>query len=57
MRDAKLLPDLAQIPSGRIFVLRHAGAADDFEVRDFGQIGQDFVLHAIGEEGVRFFFA
>ena len=49
MRDAELLPDLAQVPRGCILVLHNAGATDHFQVRNLGEIGQDFVLHAFGE--------
>ena len=57
MRHAELLADLAQIARSAGLVLHHAGAADHFQVRDPGQVGEDFVLHAVGEKGVRFFFA
>ncbi len=52
VRDAELLRDLAQIARCPGFVLHHAGAADHFEVRDLRQVGQDFVLHAVGEKRV-----
>ena len=35
-----------------VAVLHDAGAADDLQVGHLGQVGQDFVLHAIGEEAV-----
>ena len=57
MRHAELLADLAQIARRAALVLHHGGAADHFQVGDLRQVGQDLVLHAIGEEGVRFFFA
>ena len=34
-----------------------AGAADYFDIRDFCQLGQDVVLHAVGEKGVRLVIA
>ena len=52
MRHAELLTDLAQIARRAALVLHHRGAADHLQVRDLRQVGQDFVLHAIGEEGV-----
>ena len=54
MRYAKLFPDLAQVAPRRLPISHHTGAADDFEVGDLGQVGQDFVLHAIGKVGVCF---
>ena len=55
MRDTELLADLAQIARDPAFVLHHARAADHFQIRDLGEVGQDFVLHAIGEERVLLF--
>ncbi len=52
MRDAELLPDLSKIAIARRFVAHHARAADHFEVGHFREIGQDFVLHAVGEVGI-----
>ena len=57
MCDAELLADLAQIARCAAFVLHDARPADDFQVGNPGQMGQDLVLDALGEEGVRFFFA
>ena len=57
MRHAELLPDFAQIARRPAFVLHDARAADHFKLRDLREVGQDLILHAIGEEGVRFFFA
>ena len=39
------------------FVLHHTRAADHFQVSDFRKIGQNFVLHAVGKEGVLLFVA
>src|SRR5947199_10232994 len=52
VRDAKLLRDLAQITRCRVFVLRYTGTTDHFQVRDLGEIGQDFVLNAFSEISV-----
>ena len=57
VRNAKLLSDFAQIALHASFVLHHRGAADDFQVRNFCEISQDFILHTVGEEGVLFFVA
>jgi hypothetical protein len=57
MCHAELLSDLAQIARRAAFVLHDARAADHFQVGNLGQMGQDLVLDALGEEGVRFFFA
>src|SRR5439155_22402895 len=49
MRDAKFISALAQVTfrSGRI--LHDRSAADDFQRRDPGQVGQNFILHAVGK--------
>ena len=54
---AELLADLAQIARRAAFVLPDSRAADDFQVGDSRKGGQNLVLHALGEEGVGFFFA
>src|SRR5262249_43023920 len=50
--DAELLADFAQVAFGAGLVLAHAGVTDHFQIRNFGQIGQDLVLHAVGKIGV-----
>ena len=57
MSYAKLPADFAQIARCAAFVLHDARPADDFQVGNSGQMGQDLVLDALGEEGVCFFFA
>ncbi len=57
MRHAQLLPDLAQVARRVALVIHHRGAADHFQVGEFGQSGQDLILHAVGEEGVVFIAA
>ena len=52
VRNMKRLTDLTDV--SRAAVCHHAGATDDLEVRDFGQLGQNIVLYAIGEHGVLF---
>ncbi len=57
MRDAELLPDLPQVARCATLVLHHAGAADHFEVRNFAEVGQNFVLRAVAELRVLFVIA
>ena len=57
MRNPELLADLAQIARRVALVLHDARAADHFQISDLREVGQDLVLHALGEEAVRFFFA
>ena len=57
MCHAELLADFTQIARRAALVLHHARAADHFKLRDLCEVGQDLVLDALGEEGVRFFFA
>src|SRR4051794_9270852 len=57
MRHAKLLADFAQIALSPGLVLHHGRATDHLEVGDLGEVGQDLVLHAVGEEGVLFVLA
>ena len=53
MSDAELLRDLTQVVFCCSLVLHHACAADYLKVCDLRKIGKDFILHAIGEKGVR----
>ena len=55
MRYPQLVSDLTQISFAAIF--HHAGPADDFQVGDLRQLGQNVVLHAIGEGRVFFLLA
>ena len=57
VRHAELLSDFAQIALRASFVLHHGCATDHLQVGDFCQIGQNFILHTVGEEGVLFFVA
>ena len=52
VRYAKRIADLAHISFTAIF--HHAGPADHFEIGDLRQLGQNVVLHTIGEDGVFF---
>ena len=55
VRHAKLITDLAHISFAAIF--HDAGPADDFQVGDLRQLGQNVVLHAIDERRVFFLVA
>ncbi len=57
MRDAELLANLAQVAREPRSCIALRGAADHFQIRDLGQISQDFILHAICEISVLFFLA
>src|SRR6266851_643948 len=48
---AELAAYLAQIARDPTFVLHNARATDHFQIGDFCEIGQNFVLHAIGKMG------
>ena len=53
MRYSQLISDLTDISFATIF--HHAGAADDLQIGDFRQLGQNIVLDAIGKKRVFFF--
>ena len=55
VRHAKRIADLAHISFAAIF--HHAVPADDFEIADLRQLGQNVVLHAIGKRRVFFLVA
>ncbi len=55
--DTSCSPDLAQVAHRAAAILHDARAADHLEISDLRQVGQDFVLHAIGKIGVRFLLA
>ena len=52
MRDVKFISDLAQVTFSVGPILHDRSATDDFQVRDPGQVGQDFILHAVGKKCV-----
>ena len=52
MRDAELLPDLPRVAGFTSLVRAGGGAADHFEIGDFGQIGENFILDARRKVGV-----
>ena len=52
MSYTELLSNRAQIASHTLSVLHYACPTDHFQVRDLCQVGQDLILHAIGEEGI-----
>ena len=55
MRHAERFGDLADIALDTSFVLHDRGAANDFQVRHLRQIGENFILHAIGKKGILLF--
>ena len=56
MRYAQIISDLTQISFATI--IHHTGPADDFQIGDLRQLGQNVVLHTIGEgSGVFFLLA
>src|SRR5205807_7303787 len=55
--DTECLADFPKVALDAVFVLHHGGAADDFEVGDLCEIGQDLVLNTIGKVGVLFVVA
>ena len=54
VRDTELLSDLTKIARDATLIWRHRSTADDFQIRHLGKVGQDFILHAIGEVSVLF---
>ena len=57
MRNTQSVRDLAKVAFQPALVFHHARSADDFQVGDLGEIGEDFVLHTAGEECVFFVLA
>ena len=55
--DAELLADFLPVTGLVVLVLPDTGAPDDFQVGDFRQVGEDLVLHAVGEERIILFRA
>ena len=51
VRHSKLLRDLGQILRRAFEMLRRC-ARNHFQVRDFGQTGEDFILYAFGKISV-----
>ena len=52
MSHPKRSTDVLQIPRCLSLVLRHTGSANHFQVCDFGQIREDFILNALGKKCV-----
>jgi hypothetical protein len=57
VRNPKRFADLAQIPFDPALIVHHRTAADHAQVRDLGQISENFVLDAIGKISVLLFIA
>ena len=55
--DQRLLADLAQVAPGGVAVTDDAGPTDHFQISHLSQVGQDFVLHTVGEERILLFVA
>ena len=55
MRHPKDIADLAHIAFAAVF--HHAVPADDLEIADFRELGQNVVLHAIRKGGLFFLVA
>ncbi len=51
MGNTELTADLAKIAGANGLILHDTGAADYFEVCNLRQIGENFVLDAVGEKG------
>src|SRR5205807_5584837 len=51
VRDLQHLSDLLEV-TRRAAVLHHTRPAHHLQISHLGEVGEDFVLHAIGEEGV-----
>ncbi len=51
VRDTELLSDVAQVRWRALKTLRGC-TRDDFQVSDFGQPCENFILHAFGEIGI-----
>ena len=57
MRDAECLRDLAKVASCCVLLMHHTCATNYFQVSDFGEVSQDFILDAVSEIRVGFIFA
>jgi hypothetical protein len=57
VRNSELLADVAQVPRRSALILQNRAAADYFEVGNFRQVSENFVLHAVSEIGVFLFAA
>src|SRR5438045_5560776 len=52
MRNSELLADVAQVPRRSALILQNRAVTDYFEVGNFRQVSENFVLHAVSEIGV-----
>ena len=57
MSNAELLSNLAQVARIAALVEHDRSAADDFQVRDLGQVREDFILNSVREIRVLFVVA
>ena len=52
MGNAQCLPNVTQVPRCGSLVLRHTGSADHFQIRDLGQVCENFILNSVGKKRV-----
>src|SRR5205823_10357652 len=52
--NTQRLPNFSEVTRGRGLVLVYTGAADHLQIGDLGQIGENFILNAVGEKRVLF---
>src|SRR5205823_15125648 len=52
MGNAQCLPNVTQVPRCGGLVLRHTGSADHFQIRDLGQVCENFILNSVGKKRV-----
>src|SRR5439155_25808304 len=52
VRDAEFIRNLTQVSLYSALVLHHRCPTDHFQIRNLGQVIQDFVLDAISKKGV-----
>ncbi len=57
MDNPELFSNFAQVPWSAALIAHDGTPADDFQIRDLGQLRQDLILHALDEIGIRFIFA
>src|SRR5437762_9942601 len=55
MRYSQIISNLTEISFAAIF--HHTAPADDFQVADFRQLGQDVILHTVSKGRVLFLIA
>ena len=56
MRYAKFQADFPQVARCAACILHDRRAADDLQIRDLCQVGQDFVVYAVRKKRIGFLF-